>query len=45
MQVKRDCGYGYEIPVTHSVYGPQNVIEWIKSHIFGELKYAWNKTE
>ena len=45
MQVKRDGGYGHEILVKHSVYSPQNVIEWIKSHIFEVLKYAWNKTE
>ena len=45
MQVKRDGGYGHEILVKHSVYGPHNVIQWIISHIFEELKYAWNKTE
>ena len=45
IQVNRDVGYGPEITVMNSLYGPEKAVEWIRGHISDESEDAFNKTD
>ena len=44
-RVNRGAGYGLEIPVTYSIFGPEKAVEWLKRHVAREVEDVYNKTK